>query len=156
MAFYFFLAFIIIPAVEIGLFMQAGDFIGFWPTLGLIFLTAIMGSTLLRWQGLSTLEKARHNINQNILPVDELFTGVCLLLAGILLLLPGFFTDAIGLLLFLPFFQKFLKHMVAGRIEGHKRHPSPHHKTAPSDFPPQQTIIDGDFEDITEKNHRSE
>jgi len=156
MAFYFFLAFIIIPAVEIGLFMQAGDLIGFWPTLGLIFLTAIMGSSLLRWQGLSTLEKARHNLNLNILPVDELFTGVCLLLAGSLLLLPGFFTDGIGLLLFLPFIQKFLKRLVAGRLEAHKVQSQPRHGAAPSDLTPQQTIIDGDFEDITENNHRSE
>jgi len=97
-----FALFVIVPIVEIALFIQVGGLIGVWPTIALVFLTAVAGTTLLRAQGLSTLRRAQASLDQGQLPMREVFDGACLLVAGVLLLTPGFMTDALGLSLFLP------------------------------------------------------
>jgi len=94
--------FIGIPLIEIYLFIAVGGWIGVWPTIGLVILTALVGTTLLRQQGLATLARAQAETEVNRLPVRELFDGVCLLFGGMLLLTPGFMTDAFGLALLLP------------------------------------------------------
>ena len=94
--------FIGIPLIEIYLFIAVGGRIGVWPTIGLVILTALVGTTLLRQQGLATLARAQAETEANRLPVRELFDGVCLLFGGMLLLTPGFMTDAFGLALLLP------------------------------------------------------
>lgn len=94
--------FIGIPLIEIYLFIAVGGWIGVWPTIGLVILTALIGTSLLRQQGLATLARAQVETEANRLPVRELFEGVCLLFGGMLLLTPGFLTDAIGLALLLP------------------------------------------------------
>ncbi len=94
--------FIGIPLIEIYLFIAFGGWIGVWPTIGLVILTALVGTTLLRQQGLATLARAQAETEANRLPVRELFDGVCLLFGGVLLLTPGFMTDALGLALLLP------------------------------------------------------
>lgn len=100
------LLFLGIPIVEIALFIQAGELIGVWPTLALVVVTAIVGAGLLRLQGLHTLARARESLDRGELPVGEVFTGLCLLAAGALLITPGFFTDTLGLLLFVPAIQR--------------------------------------------------
>ncbi len=95
-------AFIGIPIAEIAVFIYVGDEIGLWPTLATVIVTAIAGTWLLRRQGLATLFKVQEEMGAGRLPLRELFDGVCLLLAGALLLTPGFITDAMGFLLFLP------------------------------------------------------
>lgn len=94
--------FIGIPLIEIYLFIAVGGWIGVWPTIGLVILTALVGTTLLRRQGLATLARAQAETEANRLPVRELFDGVCLLFGGMLLLTPGFMTDAFGLALLMP------------------------------------------------------
>lgn len=94
--------FIGIPLIEIYLFIAVGGWVGVWPTIGLVILTALVGTTLLRQQGLATLARAQAETEANRLPVRELFDGVCLLFGGMLLLTPGFMTDAFGLALLLP------------------------------------------------------
>lgn len=94
--------FIGVPIAEIALFIQAGELIGLWPTLGAVIATAIVGTALLRAQGLATLARARRQVEEGRVPVSEVFTGVCLLVAGALLLTPGFLTDTIGFLLLVP------------------------------------------------------
>jgi UPF0716 protein FxsA len=96
------LFFVGVPIAEIAVFIQAGEIIGLWPTLAAIVATAVIGAALLRAQGLATLERARRQVDQGRLPVREVFTGVCLLLAGALLLTPGFLTDTVGFLLLVP------------------------------------------------------
>jgi UPF0716 protein FxsA len=96
------LAFIAVPIAEIAVFIQAGDLIGLWPTIALVILTAIIGTAMLRQQGLATLGRLRSTMDRGELPVRELFDGACLLLAGALLLTPGFLTDAVGFLLLVP------------------------------------------------------
>ena len=99
--------FIAIPIIEIGLFIEIGGRIGLWPTLAIVIMTAFAGTTLLRLQGLAVLQRVQESTARNELPVQEVFDGLCLLIAGILLLTPGFFTDAAGFLLFVPPFRRF-------------------------------------------------
>ena len=91
-----------IPIVEIAVFIEVGGRIGVWPTVGLIVLTAAIGLGLLRHQGLGVLGRANAAQERGELPIDEVFDGLCLLVAGALLLTPGFVTDTLGLLLFAP------------------------------------------------------
>jgi len=95
-------AFVIVPIAEIATFIQVGDVIGLWPTLGIILLTAFLGTGLLRYQGLATLNQAQGALNEGELPLTSVIHGVFLLVAGLLLLTPGFITDGIGFLLFIP------------------------------------------------------
>ena len=94
--------FIIVPIIEIYLFMRIGEMIGVWPTLGMIILTAAIGVSMLKWQGLSTLQRAQSNLQENKIPATELVEGIILLLCGALLLTPGFFTDTVGFLMLVP------------------------------------------------------
>lgn len=109
-------AFIGVPILEIAVFIQAGEAFGLWPTLGVVILTAIAGATLLRAQGLVTLARARQSLDRGEIPVEEVFTGLCLLVAGALLLTPGFVTDALGLLLFVPPVRQVIGHLVLTRL----------------------------------------
>jgi UPF0716 protein FxsA len=83
-------------------FIQAGDIIGLWPTIAAVVATAIIGGALIRAQGLATMDRARRSLDQGQAPVHEAFTGICLLLAGALLMTPGFLTDSVGFLLLIP------------------------------------------------------
>lgn len=106
-----------VPLIEIGLFIEIGGIIGLWPTLALVLLTAALGSWQLRAQGLATLARARQQLDRGELPTRELFDGFCLVIAGALLLTPGFMTDVIGLALFVPGFRDALRRLVANRME---------------------------------------
>lgn len=94
--------FIIVPIVEIALLIQVGGFIGLWPTLFIVIATAFIGSWLLRSQGWSVINRAQHALEAGAFPAHELFEGLCLIVAGVLLLTPGFATDVLGLALFVP------------------------------------------------------
>ncbi|MFC5735274.1 FxsA family protein [Cytobacillus gottheilii] len=94
--------FIIIPVLEITAIMLSGNIIGIGPTLILIFLTALLGGYYARKQGLETFRKAQRQMQYGEMPGDTIMDGVCILVGAILLLLPGFFTDILGLVLLLP------------------------------------------------------
>lgn len=111
--------FIGVPLMEIAVFIQVGGFIGLWPTLAIVVLTAIVGTWQLRVQGLATLARARAEIDRGGLPARELFNGACLLVAGVLLLTPGFVTDTLGFLLFLPPFREMLRGLLTRWVETH-------------------------------------
>ncbi len=102
-----FIIFVVVPIIEIILFIQAGDWIGLGPTLVMILLTAVIGVSLLRQQGLSTLYKAQEKMNQGEIPAMEMLEGIMLAVAGALLITPGFFTDAIGFLLLIPPLRRY-------------------------------------------------
>jgi UPF0716 protein FxsA len=106
------LAFIAVPIIEIAVFIEVGGWIGAPSTILMIVATAIIGTWLLRSQGLQTLQRAQESLNQNVFPVTEVFDGLCLLVAGGLLLTPGFVTDAIGFLLFVPAVRRLLRRAV--------------------------------------------
>ena len=99
--------FIAVPVIEIALFIEIGGWIGLWPTIAIVIVTAFAGTTLLRLQGLAVLRRVQESAARNELPVQEVFDGLCLLVAGVMLLTPGFFTDALGFLLFVPVFRRF-------------------------------------------------
>jgi len=103
-----FIIFIIVPMIEIALFIQAGSWLGLAPTLLLIVSTAVIGITLIRQQGLSTLFKAQEKMNHGELPAVEMMEGILLAIAGALLITPGFFTDTVGFLLLIPAFRTHL------------------------------------------------
>ena len=91
-----------IPILEISIFIMVGDIIGLWPTLGMILVTAFLGTLLLRHQGFQLLREAQEKTKANQMPGRALVHGVMLVVAGIFLLTPGFVTDSCGFLLFIP------------------------------------------------------
>ncbi len=110
------LAFLTVPIVEIYLLIKVGQVIGAGWTIALVVLTAVIGVWLLRLQGLSTLLRARQKLEQDELPAQELLEGMGLVVAGALLLTPGFFTDTIGFLLLLPPTRRWLVRRLAARL----------------------------------------
>lgn len=96
------LAFIFVPIIEIGLFIQVGGFLGLWPTIALVLITAFVGASLVRSQGIQTLMSVQGRLEQGEIPAQQIFEGVMLAVAGVLLLTPGFMTDALGMLVLLP------------------------------------------------------
>ena len=97
-----FVLFVTIPLIEIALFIQVGGLIGLWPTLGVVILTAVLGTWLMRQQGLQAMSDLRGSINEMRDPTEPLAHGAMILFAGAMLLTPGFFTDAVGLSLLIP------------------------------------------------------
>ncbi|MBD3609935.1 MAG: FxsA family protein [Gammaproteobacteria bacterium] len=104
----FFLLFLLVPIFEIYLLIQVGGSIGALPTIALVVLTAVVGSALIRHQGLSTWGRARQGMASGQMPALEMLEGVGLLIAGALLLTPGFFTDTIGFILLVPILRRAL------------------------------------------------
>ena len=102
----FFLLFICLPALEVYLLIKIGGQVGALNTLGLIFLTAIIGLYFAKHQGLQTLRTGMINLYQNKIPVYEMMSGASIAIAALLLIIPGFFTDTIGFLLLIPFTRK--------------------------------------------------
>ncbi|MEP0073259.1 MAG: FxsA family protein [Marinomonas sp.] len=100
------LIFILVPIVEMTVLIQVGSEIGALATIGLVFLTAILGVTLIRKQGLETSLKAQEKMRRGELPASEVAEGLMLIFAGLCLLIPGFVTDAIGALLLVPPLRK--------------------------------------------------
>lgn len=106
-----------IPIVEIGVFIAVGDRIGIFYTLGMILLTALLGSILLRIKGFRVLARIRQQMSAGQMPAKELTDGVMILIAGVLLLTPGFLTDAIGFLLFLTPVRAAIRAFLVSRID---------------------------------------
>lgn len=160
MAFLFLIAFITVPVVEIAVFIQVGERIGLWPTIAIVILTAIMGTAMLRQQGLSVLFRIQENLAANRIPVQELFDGVCLVIAGALLLTPGFVTDSIGFLLFIAPLRRRLAAEIGKRFvaSANVRYASGHQHTSGAHHEPEGRgpIIDGDYQDITRNDDPSD
>jgi UPF0716 protein FxsA len=97
-----FLAFLIIPLIEIACFILIGNAIGLWPTLLGVLVTAVAGSLLLRFQGVQILNEIRGTMARGMLPAKALAEGMMIGFAGVLLVTPGYFTDLLGILLLIP------------------------------------------------------
>ena len=104
----FFVIFLGIPTLEIFLLIKVGGKIGALNTVGLIFLTAIIGIYFAKLQGIQTLKSGMINLYKNRVPIYELISGASLAIAALLLIIPGFFTDFIGFLLLIPFTRKII------------------------------------------------
>lgn len=112
--------FVTVPLVELFLLIEVGKGIGALYTIALCLLTAAIGTALLRQQGLQTLARARLNLDRGTLPAIELIEGVALAVGGVLLLTPGFVTDAIGFACLLPPTRHWFVQMVLRRIKAQR------------------------------------
>jgi len=107
-----FLLFIVVPVIEIAVLIQVGELIGTWPTVSIVIISAWLGAKYVRQQGLATMQSVQTKMAQGEMPSNEIVTGFMLLVAGILLVTPGFVTDAIGLSLLVPQLRIFLASIV--------------------------------------------
>ena len=112
-----FLAFTIIPVSEIYILIAIGGQIGILPSIGLVILTGIVGAGLARSQGLKTLGRIRDSFQQGVVPGEELLNALLIAIAGIVLLTPGFLTDAAGLFLLIPATRTLCREWLKRRIE---------------------------------------
>jgi len=112
-----FALFIIVPIIEITVLMQVGELIGAWPTVTIVIVSAWLGAKYVRQQGLATLQSVQTKMAQGEMPSSEIVTGLMLLVAGVLLVTPGFVTDIFGLSLLVPAVRQSLANTVQKHIK---------------------------------------
>ena len=134
------LAVILIPIVEIYLFIKIGSQIGAFTTIFLVFFTAVVGVYYARYEGINTLRSGMTQIIKNQIPAHELISGAAIAFAAVLLILPGFATDLIGFLLIIPITRRLILGRLNKKFENKE--------TKKSNF------IEGEFEDIEDDNDR--
>ncbi|MEY2627956.1 MAG: hypothetical protein RJB08_1715, partial [Actinomycetota bacterium] len=110
-----FVIFVALPLAEIYALIKIGSWIGVFPTIALLLLVSAVGAVLVKREGLRVLRRMQEQVAAGNMPSNEILDGVCLLLAGLLLLVPGFVTDAVGLLLLLPPFRVLLRALLKRR-----------------------------------------
>ena len=118
---FIFLIFIAVPLIEIAIFIEVGGAIGVWPTVAIVLLTALLGATLLRVQGLATWRRAEEAMRRGEPPVAEMLDGVFLIAAALLMVTPGLFTDCVGFLLLIPPIRRAIGRFAARRIAASSR-----------------------------------
>mgnify|MGYP001319360151 FL=1 len=133
------LSIILIPIIEIYLFIKIGSQIGAITTILLIFITAVVGVYYAKYEGLNTLKAGFLQLSRNEAPAYEIVSGAAIAFAAILLIIPGFATDIFGFLLIFPISRKFFFSKFAKKFN---------HKKEKNNF------IDGDFEDIEDENDK--
>ncbi len=143
---YLFLAFLAVPIIEIALFIQVGGLIGLWPTLAIVILTAIIGTSLMRSQGRLALAELNKSFSQLNDPTEPLAHGAMILLAGVLLLTPGFFTDATGFALLIPPVRRAVFTFISKRVTI-QRFQMGQGPAARSPFG-RGDVIDGEYEEV--------
>ena len=133
-------AIILIPVIEIYLFIKIGSHIGALTTITLIFVTAILGIIYARYEGLNTLRSAFMQLIKNEIPVYEIISGAAITIAAILLIIPGFATDIIGFLLIFPLSRKFILKILSSKFQMKKE--------------ANEKFIDGEYEEMENKNDK--
>lgn len=152
-----FVAFLAVPLIEITLFIQIGGAIGLGWTLATVVLTAILGTFLVRKQGILAMSQLRSSFSDLRDPTEPLVHGAMILFSGALLLTPGFFTDAVGFLLLVPGIRAAAYKAIRARVNVARFEAQPRPR---QDYPPrghggQGDVIDGDYADVTpEENDR--
>ena len=111
------LLFIVVPAIELILLIQLGGVIGTMPTIGVIVVTGVLGASLARWQGLVVLRRIQGDLAAGRLPAGAMIDGVIILLAGALLMTPGFLTDIVGFACLVPGIRGLIKNTIRVRLE---------------------------------------
>ena len=134
------LTIILVPIIEIYLFIKIGAEIGAFNTISLIFITAIIGIFYARYEGLNTLKSGVSQLIKNEVPAYEIISGAAIAFAALLLIIPGFATDLIGFLLIFPLTRKLIFGGVSKRFENKKNQ--------------KNHFIDGEFEDIEDDDDR--
>lgn len=108
---------LIVPAIEIAVFIKVGQYIGAWKVVALIFLSAILGAVLLRYQSIGVIRRIDRDIRQGRTPDSSLFDGFLIVVGAILMIVPGFVSDLVGLLLMIPFVRMLVRRFLASRIK---------------------------------------
>ncbi len=144
------LLFLAVPAAEIYLFIEVGGQIGIWPTIGMIFGTAMLGGAILRFQGRQMIARAREHVAKHELPIAEIADGAVLVLAAFFLLTPGFITDALGTLLLIPFLRRLVFALLLLAVRARIQRATG--RGGPSSRKARGQIIEGQFEDISDKD----
>ena len=134
------LTIILVPIVEIYLFIKIGSNIGAFNTISLIFITAIIGVIYARYEGLNTLKSGFTQLVKNEVPAYEIISGAAIAFASFLLILPGFATDLIGFLLIFPLTRKLIFGNLSKKFQKKNNQ--------------NNNFIDGEFEDIEEDDDR--
>ena len=134
------LTIILVPIIEIYLFIKIGSQIGAFNTILLIFLTAIIGIYYARYEGINTLKSGLVQIVKNKVPANEIISGAAIAFAAVLLIIPGFATDVIGFLLIIPITRKLIFGKLSKQFEKKDEQ--------------KNNFIDGEFEDIEEDDDR--
>ena len=131
---------ILVPAVEIYLFIKIGSQIGAFTTILLIFTTAIVGVYYAKYEGLNTLKSGFMQLSKNQSPTYEMISGAAIAFAAILLIFPGFATDIMGFLIIFPITRKFIFNKFSKKLKPKRTE--------------KNNFIDGDFEDIEDEDDR--
>ena len=134
------IALILVPVVEIYLFIKIGGQIGAFNTISLIFLTAIIGVFYARYEGLNTLRSGFSQLIKNEAPIYEIISGAAIAFAALLLIVPGFATDLLGFLLIFPLTRKLFFGKMINKLKSETKIKKPY--------------IEGEFEDIEEDDER--
>ena len=134
------LSIILIPIIEIYLFIKIGSQIGAITTILLIFITAVVGVYYAKYEGLNTLKSGFLQLSKNEAPTYEIISGAAIAFAALLLIIPGFATDIFGFLIIFPITRKFFISKFANRFKNKESK--------------NNNFIDGDFEDIDDDNDR--
>jgi UPF0716 protein FxsA len=140
-----FLAFVMVPIIEIALFIQVGGLIGTWPTLAIVVLTAFAGTRLMKAQGALALRDVQRSFSDMRDPTEPLAHGAMILISGVLLLTPGFFTDALGLALLVPAVRKAVLAYVRARVQVRSFSSHTMHSHGPRSRYSDDSVIDGEF-----------
>ncbi len=131
---------ILLPILEIYLFIKIGSQIGAFNTILLIFITAIIGVYYARYEGLNTIKSGFSQIMKNEVPAYEIISGAAIAFAAILLIIPGFATDLCGFLLILPLTRKLIFGKLSNKFQKKEQE--------------KNNFIDGEFEDIEDEDDR--
>ena len=134
------IALILIPIIEIYLFIEIGGQIGAFNTISLIFVTAIIGVIYARYEGLNTLRSGFSQLIKNEAPIYEIVSGAAIAFAALLLIVPGFATDLFGFLLIFPLTRKLIFGKIINKFKNETKNKKPY--------------IEGEFEDIEEDDER--
>ena len=134
------LTIILVPILEIYLFIKIGSQIGAFNTISLIFITAIIGVIYARYEGLNTLRSGFSQLIKNEIPAYEMISGALLAFAALLLIVPGFATDFIGFLLIFPLTRKLLLNNFSKKFKREREN--------------KNDFIEGTYEDIDDDNDR--
>ena len=134
------LGIILVPIIEIYLFIKIGSQIGAFNTISLILITAIIGVIYARYEGLNTIRSGVSQLYKNQIPLFELMSGAALAIAALLLILPGYATDLLGFLIIFPFTRKIIFNLFA--------------KNRKSEMHIKDDLIEGEYEDKDNENDK--
>ena len=149
----FFLFFIVIPLIEVMLFITIGKYIGLWNTIIIIIITGIIGAILVKSQGITILNKALEEIKSNKIPIFSIFEGIAILIAGAFLLTPGFLTDTLGCILLIP----KTRNLIISYITTHLKKRTVYKEKStyyPDEEDKKNKIFEGDYEEIDDNKKK--